>query len=420
MKNLFFNLFICLTFSMFDSNSGAIFAQSSTDEKIIKPLISTNKNAKIAAPMSDWVLNGTEIYNLSTEVGLGTTTPGYKLDILHGGGTGLNVQSSASFSVLDIDAFSGDAAIRFAKNGVNQWNLRNNPANDNLQIFELGGGGERFQIQNTTGNLGLNDANPTEKLSIVGRIKMDDPSKGLGKVLTSDANGVGTWQTVGAAASGWTSTGSNLHNTSLGNVGIGTASPNGQLQLSNSLVNRKIVLYEAVNNDHQFYGMGIDGNTLRYQVYTPFASHVFYSAINGTSSKELLRITGNGNVTAAGVINFSSDIRLKKDIVAIENVIPKLALLRGYNYNWIDLTSSNKRQIGLLAQEVEKVYPELVETDDKGYKSVNYIGLIPVLLEGIKDLQVQLDAKNADINQLKSEFIEYKKLLLELKTSISK
>ena len=108
-----------------------------------------------------------------------------------------------------------------------------------MQIFELGGGGERFLIQNSTGFLGLNDANPAERLSIVGKIKMDDPSKGLGKVLTSDANGVGTWQTVGAAASGWSSTGANLHNTSLGFIGIGTSTPHGQLQFSNTVGNRK-------------------------------------------------------------------------------------------------------------------------------------------------------------------------------------
>ncbi|MER0441123.1 hypothetical protein [Emticicia sp. W12TSBA100-4] len=87
-------------------------------------------------------------------VGIGeTTSPSYKLDVLHGGSTGIRSRSSGSFSVVDIDGFSGDAALRFAKAGVNQWNIRNNPANDDLQFFELGGGGERMAIQNSTGNL---------------------------------------------------------------------------------------------------------------------------------------------------------------------------------------------------------------------------------------------------------------------------
>ena len=64
--------------------------------------------------------------------------------------------SSASFSVVDIDAASGDAALRFVKAGVNQWNIRNNPGTDDYQIFELGGGGERMRIENTTGHVVVN------------------------------------------------------------------------------------------------------------------------------------------------------------------------------------------------------------------------------------------------------------------------
>lgn len=88
-------------------------------------------------------------------VGIGVTNPQYRLDILHGGSTGVRVKSSASFSTLDIDAFSGDASLRFAKNGVNQWNIRNNPGDNSLEIFELGGGGSRFWIQDATGNVGI-------------------------------------------------------------------------------------------------------------------------------------------------------------------------------------------------------------------------------------------------------------------------
>ncbi|MEI2740081.1 MAG: hypothetical protein V9F01_15000 [Chitinophagaceae bacterium] len=54
---------------------------------------------------------------------------------------------------MDIDGNSGDAALRFVKAGVNQWNTRNNPGTDDYQIFELGGGGERLRIENTTGRV---------------------------------------------------------------------------------------------------------------------------------------------------------------------------------------------------------------------------------------------------------------------------
>lgn len=112
-------------------------------------------------------------------VGIGeTVSPSYKLDVLHGGSTGIRVKSSSSFSVLDIDAQSGDAALRFARDGVNQWNIRNNPGTDDLQIFELGGGGERMVIQNTTGNviinqkLGIGTAAPSASLSVEGTTKI--------------------------------------------------------------------------------------------------------------------------------------------------------------------------------------------------------------------------------------------------------
>jgi hypothetical protein len=94
------------------------------------------------------------IQDATGNVGIGeTTSPSYKLDVLHGGSTGIRCRSSSSFSVIDIDGQSGDAALRFAKAGVNQWNVRNNPATDDLQFFELGGGGERMRIENTTGNV---------------------------------------------------------------------------------------------------------------------------------------------------------------------------------------------------------------------------------------------------------------------------
>jgi hypothetical protein len=108
------------------------------------------------------------IQDATGNVGIGPgTAPSYKLDVEHGGSTGIRSRSTASFSVVDIDAASGDAALRFQKAGVNQWNLRNDPANDNLQFFELGGGGSRMVIQDATGNVGIGPSlAPAYKLDV--------------------------------------------------------------------------------------------------------------------------------------------------------------------------------------------------------------------------------------------------------------
>jgi hypothetical protein len=81
-----------------------------------------------------------------------------------------------------------------------------------------------------------------------------------------------------------------------GNIGIGLTTPNAPLQFANNTVNRKIVLYEHVNDDHQFYGFGVNGGILRYQTATVNDDHVFYSGTSVPSSSELMRIRGNGNV----------------------------------------------------------------------------------------------------------------------------
>jgi hypothetical protein len=116
----------------------------------------------------EWSKDASNIYYNLGNVGVGTATPAYKFDILHGGSTGIRSKSSTSFSVVDIDAQSGDAALRFQKEGVSQWNVRNRPADNYFEVFEMGGGGSRFVIQDSTGNVGIGEtSSPAYKLDIL-------------------------------------------------------------------------------------------------------------------------------------------------------------------------------------------------------------------------------------------------------------
>ncbi|MFN3851473.1 MAG: hypothetical protein ACK4NY_18695 [Spirosomataceae bacterium] len=110
-----------------------------------------------------------------------------------------------------------------------------------------------------------------------------------------------TWVNLSASNNTqWTSVGNDIYNTNFGNVGIGMSAPNAPLQFSNSLENRKIVLYENSKNDHQYYGFGINGGTLRYQSDATGADHVFFAASSSVSSNELMRVRGVGQIQVGG------------------------------------------------------------------------------------------------------------------------
>ena len=159
-----------------------------------------------------WSRVGTNLWNtnLGDNVGIGTITPTHRLTVEHGGATGIASRSSASFSVVDIDAFSGDAALRFYDNGVGRWNTRNRPLDDNYEIFQLGGGGSRFTISSATGYVGLGGpaavASPAYSLDVehTGGTGIRSRSTGSFSVVDIDASsgdaairfqraGVGQW-----------------------------------------------------------------------------------------------------------------------------------------------------------------------------------------------------------------------------------
>jgi hypothetical protein len=99
-----------------------------------------------------------------------------------------------------------------------------------------------------------------------------------------------------------------------------------------------------------------------------------------------------GNVTAIDY-NSTSDIRMKKNVKQIENALQVANLLRGVSFEWKENSSPS---MGIIAQELEEILPELVSGDST--KVVNYNGIIAVLIEAIKELKIEVD-KLKIINQ---------------------
>ena len=96
--------------------------------------------------------------------------------------------------------------------------------------------------------------------------------------------------------------------------------------------------------------------------------------------------------------NTTSDINLKKDIEIITNANEILNQINGVNFTWI---KSNKPSVGIIAQEIEKVLPQLVnERSDTGTKSVNYNGLIGVLIEAVKELKGENELLREQIHDI--------------------
>ena len=94
-----------------------------------------------------------------------------------------------------------------------------------------------------------------------------------------------------------------------------------------------------------------------------------------------------------------SDERLKKEITPIGNTLSKINQLNGYNY-YLKSDSLNKElKTGVIAQEVEKVFPNLVLDRPDGYFAVEYQGLIPILLEAIKEQQVIIDDIKKELSE---------------------
>jgi len=104
-----------------------------------------------------------------------------------------------------------------------------------------------------------------------------------------------------------------------------------------------------------------------------------------------------------------SDIRLKTRIATLSSVLEKIKSIRGVSYEFKEKSKyASGKQIGLIAQELQKVFPELVTMGDNGFLKVNYTQLTAVLLQAIKEQQLLISHQQKEFNEIKKQVAKQK------------
>lgn len=359
-----------------------------------------------------------------------------------GGGNG-NVVSGDNAATV---GGKGLIASSYASTVVGKWNDSSAP--NTLFVVGKGSEGSRSNalVVETSGNTDIDGAFTANSLGVDGAFTLPTTDGTSGQVLQTDGSGNVSWGTGGAYGGAGQNSFKANHTGNLadGNYSfaagfnakaygdfsvIGGGSANWTFGKASAVVggafNRSIADYSSVLGGKESYSMGnysiAGGRKVETSAYAATALGFWNSTRGGTNnsvvSTDALLVVGNGtstvradalllqkngNMTIAGTLTQNSDRRLKTDIVDLGSTLEDVAKMRGVKYKWNDVTLRDTKttQIGLIAQEVEQLFPELVKEGSNGYKSVDYINLIPVLIEAIKELNAQNQSLMAENDQL--------------------
>ena len=204
-----------------------------------------------------------------------------------------------------------------------------------------------------------------------------------------------------------------------GNVGIGNTDPAAPLVVQGT-EDTDVALFNVNGDRFSFvvHSSGPDYMTIRTKTENPGLDIISFLGsgrvgIGTTTPSEKLDVEGDIECTA---LHETSDDRLKTNVQTLDNALDNITKLRGVSFEWNEEAksvgaTSGEKQIGVLASEVEQVFPELVSNPETGYKSVDYTKLTAVLIEAVKELKTENTVLKEDINRLKNDITVLKAAL---------
>lgn len=343
----------------------------------------TNVGIGIGTPLAKLHVKGNVF--VDGNMGIGTSSPQGKLDVYHDGAHGLLLTGTTN----------QDRYIRFVEDrltGANQYKggfLRYDSTNNNFIMGThetndtlLSSDINALSIQRSTGNVTVNGT-----FRVGSKIRLSETASdatlqlGMGggtrAYITGNASNTGRLDIMGAE-SGTDAAYIDLNGRFTGNVGrVG-------LIAATDTVDYTVTHYFGKNHTSS----GID----------------WVAAMYSNGAMVIKGISGNCWIgTGSGATSCSSDKRLKKDITLISDALEKLNSINGVYYRWNEKSTAldkESKRLGVIAQEVRKVFPEAVMEDPNGYLAVSLDGLVPVLIESVKELNEKNIALQMDVANL--------------------
>lgn len=249
---------------------------------------------------------------------------------------------------------------------------------------------DQFDLTGSTLNLSLENDGAAPYTVDLSTFTLPSLAGNAGNYLTNDGV-VTSWDPLGALAQ--------LDQVTSAEIADGSV---GELELSNTVAGNGIAGGDGSPLSVDLApGAGLDflGNQLQMEELYPGGT--IYDGGASTAIRSITFDSKGRFVSATSVTVVLSDRRLKKEITHLDHSLEKVLQLNGYNYYLKSDSLSTELKTGVMAQEIKEVIPNLLLTRPDGYYGVDYQGLIPILLEAIKEQQGIIDNINQELGQQK-------------------